>query len=129
MSVNEPPQLTRREREIMDVIYRLGEASVSEIMEHLPQAPTSGAIRRMLNLLRAKGVVEYRHEAAKKVYRPTTARRVAGASALRHVVETFFAGSAARTIASLFRSEDLDLTPEERDILSELIEKAKERGR
>jgi predicted transcriptional regulator len=125
---NDPPP-SRREKEIMDIIYRLGEASVSDIMEHLTDSPTSGAVRRMLNLLYAKGVVTYRHEGAKKMYRSKVAKNVAGERALKHLVEIFFAGSAARTMASLFKSSDLKLSAEEKKMLSDLIEKTKEKGR
>ncbi len=129
MGKKKDPQPSRREKEIMDIIYRLGEASVSDIMEHLTDSPTSGAVRRMLNLLYAKGVVTYRHEGAKKMYRSKVAKNVAGEKALQHLVETFFAGSAARTMASLFKSSDLKLSAEEKKMLSELIEKTKKKGR
>jgi predicted transcriptional regulator len=122
-------QYSRREKEIMDIIYRLGEASVSDIMEHLTDSPTSGAVRRMLNLLHVKGVVTYRHEGAKKMYRSKVARNVAGEKALKHLVETFFAGSAARTMASLFKTADLKLSAKEKKMLADLIEKTKEKGR
>jgi predicted transcriptional regulator len=98
-------------------------------MEHLPESPTSGAVRRMLNLLYAKDLVEYRHKGAKKVYQARIKRDVAGVRALKHVAETFFAGSAARTMASLFRSTDPELSAEEKKALLELIDKAKEKGR
>lgn len=120
---------SRREKEIMDIIYRLGEASVSDIMAHLSESPTSGAVRRMLNILYAKGVVTYRHEGAKKIYRSKVAKNVAGEKALKHLVETFFAGSSARTMASLFKNSDLKLSAKEKKMLLELIEKAKEKGR
>jgi predicted transcriptional regulator len=122
-------QLTRREEEIMDIIFRLGEASVGDIMERLTESPTSGAVRRLLNLLYAKGAVDYTHDGAKKIYRSKIKRNVAGEKALKRVVDTFFAGSAARTMASLFNSSTLNLSPEEKEMLTKLIEKAKEKGR
>jgi predicted transcriptional regulator len=122
-------QPSRREKEIMDIIYRMGEASVGDIMEHLVDSPTSGAVRRMLNLLYEKRVVTYRQEGAKKIYRSKVARNVAGEKALKHLVETFFAGSASRTMASLFKASDLNLSQKEMEMLLELIEKAKEKGR
>lgn len=129
MSDENAHQLTRREEQIMDIIFRLGEASVSDIMEHLSESPTSGAVRRMLNILYAKGAVEYRYEEAKKIYRSKIKPNVAGEKALKHVMDTFFAGSAARTAASLFNSSNLKLSAEEKKMLSDLIDKAKERGR
>ena len=122
-------QLTRREEEIMDIIFRMGEASVADIMAHLTDSPTSGAVRRLLNILYAKGAVEYRHDAAKKVYRSKIKRNEAGEKALKHVVETFFAGSAAQTMASLFNNSNLDLSSEEKQVLTNLIKKAKKKGR
>lgn len=129
MAKKPKPQPSRREKEIMDIIYRLGEASVTDIMEHLTDSPTSGAVRRMLNLLHAKGVVTYRHEGAKKMYRSKVAKNVAGEKALKHLVETFFAGSAARTMASLFKNSDMKLSENEKKMLLELIEKTKKKGR
>jgi len=123
------PHLTRREEQIMDVLFRRTEASVNEIMEDLPSSPTSGAVRRMLNVLHAKGAVEYRQDGARKIYRPTVARAVAGERALDRVVETFFAGSAARAIASLFSSSDMKLSAEEQETLRELVGRARERRR
>jgi BlaI family transcriptional regulator, penicillinase repressor len=122
-------QLTRREKEIMDIIFRMGEASVADIMEHLTDSPTSGAVRRLLNILYAKGAVDYRHDAARKVYHSKIKRNVAGENALKHVMETFFAGSAAQTMASLFNNSDLNLSSREKQALKNLIEKAKEKGR
>jgi predicted transcriptional regulator len=129
MGKKKEPQHSRREKEIMDIIYRMGEASVNDIMDKLTDSPTSGAVRRMLNLLHAKGVVTYRHEGAKKMYRSKVAKNVAGEKALKHLVETFFAGSAARTVASLFRSSDLKLSAKEKKMLEDLIEKTKDKGR
>jgi predicted transcriptional regulator len=98
-------------------------------MEHLPESPTSGAVRRMLNLLFAKGAVEYSHDGAKKIYRSTTKRNIAGERALKHVTDTFFSGSTLQTMATLFDSSSLKLSKEEKELLSNLIEKAKEQGR
>ncbi len=118
-----------REKEIMDIIYKMGEASVVDIMTNLTNSPTSGAVRRMLNLLYAKGLVTYRHDGPKKLYRSKVAKNVAGEKALKHLVETFFAGSSARTMASLFKQSDLDLSKNEKRMLRGLIEKAKKKGR
>jgi BlaI family penicillinase repressor len=122
-------QLTRREEQIMEVLYRLGEASVADIQDHLPESPTSGAVRRMLNVLLAKGAVEYRHEGAKKIYMSRVERKTAGEKALHHVVDTFFAGSAAGTMASLFNGANFKLSEEEKEMLKALIENAKKKGK
>jgi predicted transcriptional regulator len=121
--------LTRRERQIMDILHRRGESTVAQIMEQLPESPTSGAVRRMLNVLNARGAVRYRQDGARKVYRPTMATGAAGETALRRVVETFFAGSAEKAVACLFRSSDTRLSTEERRRLRDLIDKAREKGR
>jgi BlaI family penicillinase repressor len=121
--------LTRREEQIMEVLFRLGEASVADIQDHLTESPTSGAVRRMLNVLLAKGAVEYRHEGAKKIYRSRVERKAAGEKALHHVVDTFFAGSAAGTMASLFNGSNFKLSEEEKEMLKALIENAKKKGK
>jgi BlaI family penicillinase repressor len=120
---------TRREEQILDIIFRRGEASVSDLMERLPGAPTSGAVRRMLNILYGKGAIEYRHEGAKKIYRARIEKREAGNKALAHIVDTFFGGSAASTMGALFKSSKLDLSRKEKEMLANLIEKAKRKGR
>jgi len=123
------PHFTRREGQILDVIHRLGEASVADIIRHIPDSPTSGAARRMLNLLGTKGAVEYRHDGARKVYRATEARHAAGRKALGHIVDTFFAGSASDAVAALFSRSRTRLSDHEKSVLSSLIQKTKEKGR
>jgi len=129
MARSEHRRLTRREQEIMDIIHRLGEATVADLIAHLSSAPTDGAVRRMLNLLVAKGAIEYRHDGPKKAYRAREATRVAGERALRRVVDTFFAGSAARTVAALFGGTGVRLDDDERSALRKLIRQAKDKGR
>ena len=121
--------LTRREEEIMDIIFQRGEASVAELMEHLTGSPTPGAVRRMLNLLYAKKAITYRHEGAKKIYRATIEKQEAGQKALSHVVDTFFAGSAASMMGTLFKNSKLNLSSREKEIIRKLLKKAKEKGR
>jgi predicted transcriptional regulator len=121
--------LTRREEEIMDIIFQRGEASVSDLIEHLTGSPTPGAVRRMLNLLYAKKAIAYRHEGAKKIYRATIKKQEAGSKALSHVVDTFFSGSAASTMGALFKNSKLNLSNREKEILRKLLKKAKEKGR
>lgn len=129
MTKKKRTRFTRREEQIMDIIFRRGEASVSDLMERLPGAPTSGAVRRMLNILYGKGAVEYRHDGAKKIYRSRIEKREAGRKALTHVVDTFFGGSAVSTMGALFSGSKLNLSEEEKEMLSRLIKKAKEGGR
>lgn len=123
------PQLSRRQEEIRNVLFRHGEASISEIMEAMTDSPTDGAVRRMLNILHAKGVVQFRQDGARKIYRLKIDEQRARSRALQHLVDTFFAGSAARLMASLLTDRDTRLTAEERDSLRELIERSERSGR
>jgi predicted transcriptional regulator len=93
--------LSRRERQIMDVVYRLGEATVAEIAAELPDPPSRDAVRRMAHILEEKGFVQHRQEPGGNVYSPTQTREAASRSALDHLVETFFGGSADRLVAAL----------------------------
>jgi predicted transcriptional regulator len=129
MNSSDNMRLSRRQKEIMDILFQRGQASVAEIMAGLPSSPTSGAVRRMLNILYEKGLVEYTQDGPRKLYRPAVDRRQASRQALSHVVDTFFEGSAARTMAALFQATDLSLDDEEKQLLSELIEKARRDGR
>lgn len=123
------PGLSRRQREIMDAVYRLEEASVSDILEQLDDPPTDGALRRMLHILAQRGLVEARYDGPRKVYRPVQKKEEARKRALRRVAETFFDGSHARLMASLFEESDVDLSDAERRTLRRLIAKAKEAER
>lgn len=129
VAIKKDKHFTRREEQIMDIIFRKGEASVADLERLLPGSPTSGAVRRMLNILYEKGAVDYRHEGAKKIYRATIEKNEAGTKALSHVVDTFFGGSAASTMGALFNSSKIDLSKNEKEMLARLIKKAKEKGR
>jgi len=119
----------RRERQIMDVIYRLGRASVAEVRENLPDPPTYSAVRAMLGFLEDKGYLRHVQDGLKYVYLPTTDRNKARKSALEHVVRTFFAGSATAAAAALIELPDSGLTEDERQRLLQAIQKAKQEGR
>jgi BlaI family penicillinase repressor len=121
--------LTRREEQIMDILFQRGEASVSDFEKHLPGAPTPGAVRRLLNILYGKGAIEYRHDGAKKIYRPAVKKDKAGTKALTHVVDTFFGGSAAGTLSALLSDRKLELSSEEKKTLANLLQKAKDKGK
>jgi BlaI family penicillinase repressor len=129
VAIKKDKHFTRREEQIMDIIFRKGEASVADLERLLPGSPTSGAVRRMLNILYEKGAVDYRHEGAKKIYQATIGKNEAGAKALSHVVDTFFGGSAASTMGALFNNSKIELSEDEKDTLARLIKKAKEKGR
>ena len=121
--------LTRRERQIMDIIYRLGKATAQEVLENIPEPPSYSAVRALLRLLEERGHVRHVTEGQKYVYLPAVGRSDARRSALSHVVRTFFGGSVEQAIATLVDSSRSRLSPDELDRLSELIEKAKKEGR
>ena len=116
--------LTRRERQIMDVLYERGEASVGEVRRALPNAPSYSAVRALMRKLLDKGHASYREEGTRYVYRPVLARNRARRSALQRVVNTFFDGSAADAVVGLLGNER-DLTDEELTRIQATIEKLK----
>src|SRR5687768_947551 len=121
-------QLSRRERQIMDALYERGRASAAEVREAMPDPPGYSAVRTHLRILEEKGHVRHIQEGARYVYLPRQpASRVAD-SALSRVVRTFFGGSVERTVASLISSEEAQLSADELDRLSRLIEQAREKG-
>jgi len=129
MSDEAQTSLSRRERQIMDAIYRLGRASVTEVMENIPDPPSYSAVRAMMGILETKGHLTHEQEGAKYVYLPTVARERARKTALRSLVSTFFDGSSREAITALLEMPDGKLSKGELDALSELIEKAKKEGR
>jgi predicted transcriptional regulator len=123
------PSLTRREREIMDILHRRGRATAHEVLEELPDPPSYSAVRALLRLLEERGHVRHTQEDQRYVYRPVVARGDARRSALAHLVKTFFAGSASEAVAALVESSKTKLSREELDRLSDLIDRAKKEGR
>jgi predicted transcriptional regulator len=126
-----PPHenLSRRERQIMEVLYRCGRASVGEVMQELPDPPTYSAVRAMLRILEEKGQIKHLEEGKKFVYLPSVPRGKASRFALRNVLQTFFNGSVEQVVASLIDLEKEKLSEEELDRLSRLIENARQEGR
>jgi len=121
--------LSRRERQIMDVIYQLGEATATEVMERLPDPPSYSAVRAMLRLLEEKGHLQHEQDGPRYVYKPTLAHEKAQRSALKHLVETFFEGSTEQAVAALLDLSKSKLSGDELDRLAELIDQAKKEGR
>ena len=113
----------------MDVVYRLGEASVSDVRAELPDPPTYSAVRGMMRLLEDKGYLEHVQEGLRYVYKPIVARQQARVAALKHMVRTFFAGSATDAVASLLELPDAKLSPDDIARLKKLIAAAKAEGR
>ena len=122
-----PSKLTRREREIMDILYRRGRATAAEVLEDMAEPPTYSAVRALLRILEDEGHIKHVQEGPRYVYLPAVARSDARKSALSHVVTTFFDGSVEQAVATLV--ERSKLSPDELDRLAQLIEKAKKEGR
>lgn len=116
--------LSRRERQILDVIYNLGRATASEVLERLSDAPTYTTVRGLLRVLESKGHVRHEEDGARYVYIPTMTKQRAAKSALKHVVQTFFDGSPSSAMAALLGGER-SLSTEEIDRLAELVENAR----
>ncbi len=121
--------LSRRERQIMDILYQRGKASAAEVREAMPDAPSYSAVRAMLRVLEEKGHIRHQEEGLKYVYAPTVARDKAKRSVVKHVLETFFNGSAEQAVAALLDVSAAKLTRDELERMSELIERAKQEGR
>jgi predicted transcriptional regulator len=122
-------QLGRRERQIVEALYRLGTASVAEVRASLPDAPSYSAVRGMLSLLEDKGYVRHKRDGMRYVYTPVIAPAKARQSALRQLVSTFFEGSPLAAAAALLEMSDHKLSAEEREQLSALIASREKEGR
>ena len=124
-----PADLGRRERQILDTVYRRGRASVAEVRDELPDPPSYSAVRGMLNLLKDKGHLRTETDGLRYVYVPVVEAADARRSALAHVVRTFFAGSTAEAASALFELSDGKLSREERAQLARLVNQAIKEGR
>ena len=120
--------LSRRERQIMDILFRLGRATAAEVMDALPGNSSYSTVRTQLRVLEEKGHVRHDDDGVRFVYMPAVARHTARKSALRHVVETFFDGSAEKAVAALLGGEGARLTDEQMDRIAGMIAKARKEG-
>jgi predicted transcriptional regulator len=120
--------LTRRERQIMDVLYRRGRATAAEVMADLPGEPNYSTVRTQLRVLEDKGHVRHDEEGLRYVYAPAVPRHAARKSALKHLVETFFDGSAEQVVAAVLGGEASRLSDEDLERIGELIDKARKDG-
>jgi BlaI family transcriptional regulator, penicillinase repressor len=121
--------LTRRERQVMNILFRRGQATVAEVMDDLPDPPTYSAVRSILRILAGKGLITYREDGPRYVYLPAVNTDRARDEALQHVVRTFFDGSAEQAVTALLRISDADLTDAELARLRERVRSAGKSGR
>jgi predicted transcriptional regulator len=121
--------LTRRERQIMDILYRRGRATAGEVMSDLTGKPSYSTVRAQLRVLEEKGHVIHEEVGLRYVYAPTVPRHQVRQSALRHLVDTFFEGSTHKVVAALLGSEGSKVSEEELDRIADLVDKARKGGR
>lgn len=121
--------LSRRERQIMDIVYEMKEASALQVLEKLPAPPSYSAVRALLRVLEGKGHLVHRQDGPRYVYAPRLAKDKARKSALAHLKQTFFDGSTAEVVAALLDMSEADLSDEDYQRLSDLIDKARGEGR
>ena len=121
--------LSRRERQILDTIYRLGKASAAEIREALPDPPTYTAVRTHLGILQEKGHVKFESDGTRYIYEPVVPREEMAKSVMNGVLQTFFGGSIERVVSTLIDSEESAITPEQLDRIAQIIEEARKEGR
>lgn len=124
-----PHDLSRRERQIMDIVYRRDEVSVADVLEELPDPPSYSAVRAMLRVLEEKKHLKHRQQGPRYMYRATVPREDARESALRRLLKTFFDNSTENAVAALLDLSAADLSQAELDRLAELIREAREEGR
>jgi predicted transcriptional regulator len=123
------PSLTRREREIMDIVYRRGRATAHDVLDDLADPPSYSAVRALLRLLEERGHVKHVQDGTRYVYTPAVTRGDARKSALAHLVKTFFAGSVEQAVVTLVESSRSKLSRDELNRLAEVIDRAKKEGR
>ena len=121
--------LTRRERQIMDILYRRGRATAAEVMSDLTGDPNYSTVRTQLRVLEEKGQVRHEEEGLRYVYSPAVPRRTARKSALRHLVDTFFDGSAEQVVGALLGGEGARLSEDELVRIAEMVAKAKKESK
>jgi predicted transcriptional regulator len=125
----EPSDLSRRERQIMDAVFALGEATVNQVVETIPSPPTPMAVRRMMHILEEKGHLRRKENGREVIYVPRQTKGKAGRLAFDQVLETFFGGSLEEALAAHLHSRKDHVSDEERQRLIALIEQAKKEGR
>jgi len=122
-------KLSRREREMMDIVFRAGRVTAAEVREQMTDPPSYSAVRATLSILERKGLLRHEDDGRRYVYRPTLRRETAARNAVEHLVTTFFEGSAADAVLALLERPDLDIPREDLDRMAKLIERARKEGR
>jgi BlaI family transcriptional regulator, penicillinase repressor len=122
-------KFSRRERQIMDVLYRKGKATAAEILEAIPDPPSYSAVRALLRVLEEKKHIRHEEKNLRYVYMPVVTRERARRSAITHLLDTFFDGSAEQAVATLLDVSARDLNQEDFDRLAALIDEARKEGR
>jgi predicted transcriptional regulator len=125
--MSELHHLSRRERQIIEVVYAKGEATATDVLVHMPEPPTRTAVRTFLRILEEKGHLKHTKRGREFVYQPTRRRERAGQSALLRVVQTFFEGSLEKAVAAHLADPGADVSPKELQRLSALIRQAKQK--
>lgn len=120
--------LGRRERQIMEVLYSLGSGSVGDVLKRLEDPPSYSAVRAMITILEGKGYLRHSRQANKYIYFPTRSRKSVSRSALKHLISTFFGGSAGNAVAAILDDSAATMSPEELNRLAEAIEIARRQG-
>ena len=123
------PGLSRRERQIMDALYTLGEATVGEVMDRMPDPPSYSAVRATLRVLEEKGHVKHKQDGPRYLYLPTVSRDKAQSTALKHLVGTFFGGSVEQAVMALLSMPETKMSDDQLEKLAEQVRRAEEEGR
>lgn len=129
MQAKKPPSFSRRERQILDVLYRRGPSTAAEIQAGVPNSPSYSAVRALLRILEEKGHIRHEEQGTRYVYAPKVPRDEARRSAIVHLMQTFFDGSPEQAMAALLDVSASELSQEELGRMAELIEKARKEGR
>ena len=129
MPIRSESHLSRRERQIMDIIYGLGQASVTQVRHGMSDAPSYSAVRALMRILEEKGHLKHTAEGKRYIYAPTASRKQASRSAVRRLLRTFFDGSTEQALAALLEVSRDGPTPEELQRLSTLIDNARKEGK
>lgn len=123
-----PQEMSRRERQIMDVIFQRGKATVTEVLEAMPDPPSYSAVRALMGILEEKGLLTHTQDGPRYTYSPTQPRDNAGRQAIKRVLQTFYDGSIENAVAALLDVSESSMSDEEMKRISELIAKAREDG-